>query len=142
VAQLQQIAELTGLSTVTGRLRKLSASVCTNSFALVPDRADPLAGWQLCPRFARCRRVDSSFWQMALVRSSAPGLRPKADRRSAHFYTLVSLRTCEENSLAIVFLAEQGYSYQKFFVVVILCCKLPGINYIHGEEKIPGHLTI
>jgi len=23
-------------------------------------------------------------------------LRPKADRRSAHFYTLVSLRTCEE----------------------------------------------
>jgi len=40
LAQLQQIAELTSLSTVTGKTSKLSASVCTNSFALV-IRADP-----------------------------------------------------------------------------------------------------
>jgi len=40
---------------------------------------------------------------MALVKAQRLGrvLRLKADRRSAHFYTLVSLRTCEENSLAI-----------------------------------------
>jgi len=67
-------------------------------------------------------------------------LRPKADRRSAHFYTLVSLRTCEEFARhRQLFLAEQGYSYRiEIYVVVILCCKLPGINYTCiGMEKIP-----
>ncbi|MGB8698143.1 MAG: DNA repair helicase XPB, partial [Thermosynechococcaceae cyanobacterium] len=41
-------------------------------------------------------------------------LRPKADGRSAQFYTLVSLRTCEEDFARHrqLFLAEQGYSYQ------------------------------
>jgi len=75
-------------------------------------------------------------------RSSAPqGLRPKADRRSAHFYTLVSLRTCEEESLAIDNFFWQNRATAiglKFYVVVILCCKLPGINYTcMGMEKIP-----
>ena len=41
-------------------------------------------------------------------------LRPKSDGRSAHFYTLVSLRTCEEEFARHrqLFLAEQGYSYR------------------------------
>jgi DNA excision repair protein ERCC-3 len=41
-------------------------------------------------------------------------LRPKSDGRSAQFYTLVSLRTCEEDFARHrqLFLAEQGYSYQ------------------------------
>ena len=41
-------------------------------------------------------------------------LRPKADGRSAQFYTLVSLRTCEEDFARHrqLFLAEQGYSYK------------------------------
>ncbi len=41
-------------------------------------------------------------------------LRPKADGHSAHFYTLVSLRTCEEEFARHrqLFLAEQGYSYR------------------------------
>lgn len=41
-------------------------------------------------------------------------LRPKSDGRSAQFYTLVSLRTCEEEFARHrqLFLAEQGYSYQ------------------------------
>ena len=41
-------------------------------------------------------------------------LRPKTDGHSAHFYTLVSLRTCEEEFARHrqLFLAEQGYSYQ------------------------------
>ncbi len=41
-------------------------------------------------------------------------LRPKSDGRSAQFFTLVTLRTCEEDFARHrqLFLAEQGYSYQ------------------------------
>ncbi|MCC5637983.1 DEAD/DEAH box helicase [Nostoc sp. CHAB 5844] len=41
-------------------------------------------------------------------------LRPKSDDRLAQFYTLVSLRTCEEDFARHrqLFLTEQGYSYQ------------------------------
>ncbi len=41
-------------------------------------------------------------------------LRPKSDGRRAQFYTLVSLRTCEEDFARHrqLFLTEQGYSYQ------------------------------
>lgn len=41
-------------------------------------------------------------------------LRPKADLRIARFYTLVSLRTCEEDFARHrqLFLTEQGYGYQ------------------------------
>lgn len=41
-------------------------------------------------------------------------LRPKSDGRSARFYTLVSLRTCEEDFARHrqLFLTEQGYGYQ------------------------------
>ena len=41
-------------------------------------------------------------------------LRPKKDGRRARFYTLVSLRTCEEDFARHrqLFLTEQGYSYQ------------------------------
>jgi DNA excision repair protein ERCC-3 len=40
-------------------------------------------------------------------------LRPKTDGRSAQFYTLVSLRTCEEEFAQHrqLFLTEQGYRY-------------------------------
>jgi DNA excision repair protein ERCC-3 len=41
-------------------------------------------------------------------------LRPKKDGRRARFYTVVSLRTCEEEFARHrqLFLTEQGYSYQ------------------------------
>jgi DNA excision repair protein ERCC-3 len=41
-------------------------------------------------------------------------LRPKSDGRSAQFFTLVSMRTCEEDFARHrqLFLAEQGYSYR------------------------------
>jgi len=41
-------------------------------------------------------------------------LRPKSDGRTAQFYTLVSLRTCEEDFARHrqLFLTEQGYGYQ------------------------------
>jgi DNA excision repair protein ERCC-3 len=41
-------------------------------------------------------------------------LRPKSDGRTARFYTLVSLRTCEEDFARHrqLFLTEQGYAYQ------------------------------
>ncbi|MFB2896738.1 helicase-related protein [Aerosakkonemataceae cyanobacterium BLCC-F50] len=41
-------------------------------------------------------------------------LRPKSDDRPARFYTLVSLRTCEEEFARHrqLFLTEQGYAYQ------------------------------
>jgi DNA excision repair protein ERCC-3 len=50
-------------------------------------------------------------------------LRPKADGRSAQFYTLVSLRTCEEDFARHrqLFLSEQGYRYRIESVVVHLC---------------------
>jgi len=40
-------------------------------------------------------------------------LRPKSDGRRAQFYTLVSLRTCEEELAQHrqLFLTEQGYRY-------------------------------
>lgn len=40
-------------------------------------------------------------------------LRPKQDGRSAQFYTLVSMRTCEEEFAQHrqLFLTEQGYRY-------------------------------
>ncbi len=40
-------------------------------------------------------------------------LRPKQDGHSAQFYTLVSLRTCEEDFAQHrqLFLTEQGYRY-------------------------------
>jgi len=44
-------------------------------------------------------------------------LRPKTDQRMARFYTLVSLRTCEEDFARHrqLFLTEQGYTYQIHF---------------------------
>ena len=41
-------------------------------------------------------------------------LRPKSDGRAAQFYTLVSLRTCEEDFARHrqLFLSEQGYLYR------------------------------
>ena len=41
-------------------------------------------------------------------------LRPKSDGRSAQFFSLVSIRTCEEDFARHrqLFLAEQGYSYR------------------------------
>ncbi|MBP0012431.1 MAG: hypothetical protein J7545_09835 [Roseofilum sp. SBFL] len=41
-------------------------------------------------------------------------LRPKSDRRTARFYTLVSLRTCEEDFARHrqLFLTKQGYDYE------------------------------
>jgi DNA excision repair protein ERCC-3 len=41
-------------------------------------------------------------------------LRPKKDGRRARFYTLVSVRTCEEDFARHrqLFLTEQGYSYR------------------------------
>jgi DNA excision repair protein ERCC-3 len=41
-------------------------------------------------------------------------LRPKADGRAAHFFTLVSRDICEDEFAhhRKLFLAEQGYSYQ------------------------------
>lgn len=45
-------------------------------------------------------------------------LRPKADGRQAHFYTLVSIDSCEEDFAhhRQLFLTEQGYSYQSEIV--------------------------
>jgi DNA excision repair protein ERCC-3 len=41
-------------------------------------------------------------------------LRPKSDRHTASFYTLVSLQTCEEDFARHrqLFLTEQGYNYR------------------------------
>jgi len=66
LAQLQQIAELTGLSTVTGKTSQTERERLYEQFRSGARSRLILAGWQLCPRFARCRRVDSSFWQIWL----------------------------------------------------------------------------
>lgn len=119
LAQLQQIAELTNLPTVTGktsqpererlyeqfRTATISGLILSRvgNFALDLPDADVLI--QVSGKYGSRQEEAQRLGRV---------LRPKADGRSAHFYTLVSLRTSEEEFARHrqLFLAEQGYSYR------------------------------
>lgn len=117
--QLRHISELTGLPIVTGktlqrerdqlyeqfRSEAISGLVLSRvgNFALDLPDADVLI--QVSGKYGSRQEEAQRLGRV---------LRPKADGRSAQFYTLVSLRTCEEDFARHrqLFLAEQGYSYR------------------------------
>lgn len=117
--QLKQIATLTGLPLVTGktsqterdrryqqfRSGEISGLILSRvgNFALDLPDADVLI--QVSGKYGSRQEEAQRLGRV---------LRPKSDGRSAQFYTLVSLRTCEEEFARHrqLFLAEQGYSYR------------------------------
>lgn len=116
--QLKQIAALTNLPIVTGKTSQrdrdqlyeqfrsgsISGLVLSRvgNFALDLPDADVLI--QVSGKYGSRQEEAQRLGRV---------LRPKADGHSAQFYTLVSLRTCEEDFARHrqLFLAEQGYSY-------------------------------
>jgi DNA excision repair protein ERCC-3 len=116
--QLKQLAALTHLPLVTGktaqrdrdqiyeqfRAGKISGLILSRvgNFALDLPDADVLI--QVSGKYGSRQEEAQRLGRV---------LRPKADGRSAQFFTLVSLRTCEEHFAGHrqLFLAEQGYSY-------------------------------
>lgn len=117
--QLKQLAAQTGLPLVTGKTSQTerdrryeqfrSGSISglilsrVGNFALDLPDADVLI--QVSGKYGSRQEEAQRLGRV---------LRPKSDGRSAQFYTLVSLRTCEEEFARHrqLFLAEQGYSYQ------------------------------
>lgn len=117
--QLQQIAQKTKLPIVTGKTPQIERDLLyeqfrfgaitglilsrVGNFALDLPDADVLI--QVSGKYGSRQEEAQRLGRV---------LRPKADGHSAHFYTLVSLRTCEEEFARHrqLFLAEQGYSYQ------------------------------
>ncbi|WP_250126525.1 DNA repair helicase XPB [Chroococcidiopsis sp. CCMEE 29] len=117
--QLKHIAQLTGLPTVTGKTSQrerdqlyeqfrsgaISGLILSRvgNFALDLPDADVLI--QVSGKYGSRQEEAQRLGRI---------LRPKVDGHSAQFYTLVSLRTCEEEFARHrqLFLAEQGYSYR------------------------------
>lgn len=119
LAQLEELAQITRLPLITGKTPQLEREHLYQAF-----RNDQLSGLVLSRvgNFA----IDLPDADVLIQVSGKYGsrqeeaqrlgriLRPKQDNRRAHFYTLVSLRTCEEEFARHrqLFLTEQGYSYQ------------------------------
>ena len=119
IAQLQAMAKLTGLPLITGKTtqkerERLYADFRTGvvkglvlsrvgNFALDLPDADVLI--QVSGKYGSRQEEAQRLGRI---------LRPKMDGHPAHFYTLVSLQTCEEDFARHrqLFLTEQGYSYQ------------------------------
>lgn len=117
--QLKQIEAITGLPLVTGKTsqserdrlyEQFRAGSITGlilsrvgNFALDLPDADVLI--QVSGKYGSRQEEAQRLGRV---------LRPKADGHAARFYTLVSLRTCEEDFARHrqLFLAEQGYSYR------------------------------
>ncbi len=119
IDQLKVIAKITGLPLVTGKTSQkerdrlyeqfrngeITGLILSRvgNFALDLPDADVLI--QVSGKYGSRQEEAQRLGRV---------LRPKADGRSAQFYTLVSLRTCEEEFARHrqLFLAEQGYSYR------------------------------
>ena len=117
--QLNALAKLTGLPLVTGktsqperdrlydefRAGKITGLILSRvgNFALDLPDADVLI--QVSGKYGSRQEEAQRLGRV---------LRPKADGRAAQFYTLVSLRTCEEDFARHrqLFLSEQGYLYR------------------------------
>jgi DNA excision repair protein ERCC-3 len=117
--QLRHLAEITGLPMVTGKTPQserdrlygcfrdgsISGLVLSRvgNFALDLPDADVLI--QVSGKYGSRQEEAQRLGRV---------LRPKSDGRSAQFYTLVSLRTCEEDFARHrqLFLSEQGYRYR------------------------------
>ncbi len=119
ISQLETLAQVTGLPLITGktperereklyqdfRNGKLAGLVLSRvgNFAIDLPDADILI--QVSGKYGSRQEEAQRLGRI---------LRPKSDGRPVHFYTIVSLRTCEEDFARHrqLFLTEQGYSYQ------------------------------
>lgn len=119
LSQLEHLSKITGLSLITGKTPQKEREQLYQAF-----RDGQLGGLVLSRvgNFA----IDLPDADVLIQVSGKYGsrqeeaqrlgriLRPKSDGRQARFYTLVSLRTCEEEFARHrqLFLTEQGYGYQ------------------------------
>ncbi len=119
LSQLEKMSKITNLPLITGKTRNSEREQLYQAF-----RDGQLAGLVLSRvgNFA----IDLPDADVLIQVSGKYGsrqeeaqrlgriLRPKSDGRSARFYSLVSLRTCEEEFARHrqLFLTEQGYGYQ------------------------------
>ncbi|AFY31281.1 DNA repair helicase XPB [Calothrix sp. PCC 7507] len=119
ISQLETLAQVTGLPLITGKTpererEKLYQDFCNGklaglvlsrvgNFAIDLPDADILI--QVSGKYGSRQEEAQRLGRI---------LRPKFDGRPANFYTIVSLRTCEEDFARHrhLFLTEQGYSYQ------------------------------
>ncbi len=119
ISQLEELAADTGFPLLTGKTPQLERERLYQAFR---DRTVPGLVLSRVGNFA----VDLPDADVLVQVSGKYGsrqeeaqrlgrvLRPKKDGRRARFYTLVSLRTCEEDFARHrqLFLTEQGYSYR------------------------------
>lgn len=119
ISQVEEFAAATGFPLLTGKTAQLERERLYQAFR---ERAVPGLVLSRVGNFA----VDLPDADVLIQVSGRYGsrqeeaqrlgrvLRPKADGRRARFYTLVSLRTCEEDFARHrqLFLTEQGYSYR------------------------------
>ena len=119
ISQLEKLSKIVGLSLITGKTPQPERELLYQAF-----RDSQLPGLVLSRvgNFA----IDLPDADVLIQVSGKYGsrqeeaqrlgriLRPKSDGRSARFYTLVSLRTCEEEFARHrqLFLTEQGYGYK------------------------------
>ena len=119
IEQLETVAQLTGLPLITGKTPQRTRDRYyqdfregtqqglilsrVGNFALDLPDADVLI--QISGKYGSRQEEAQRLGRV---------LRPKSDGRKAQFFTLVSLRTCEEDFARHrqLFLAEQGYTYQ------------------------------
>lgn len=119
IEQLETVAQLTGLPLITGKTPQRTRDRYyqdfregtrqglilsrVGNFALDLPDADVLI--QISGKYGSRQEEAQRLGRV---------LRPKSDGRKAQFFTLVSLRTCEEDFARHrqLFLAEQGYNYQ------------------------------
>jgi DNA excision repair protein ERCC-3 len=119
LAQLEELARVSGLPLVTGKTPQVERERLyqafrdgqlpglvlsrVGNFALDLPDADVLI--QVSGKYGSRQEEAQRLGRI---------LRPKQDGRRARFYTLVSLRTCEEEFARHrqLFLTEQGYSYR------------------------------
>jgi len=117
LSQLEELS-VTNLPLITGKTRNSNGNSCIKHFGMV--------SWGLVLSRVGNFAIDLPDADVLIQVSGKYGsrqeeaqrlgriLRPKSDGRSARFYTLVSLRTCEEEFARHrqLFLTEQGYGYQ------------------------------
>lgn len=122
ISQLEELGADTGFPLLTGKTPQLERERLYQAFR---DRTVPGLVLSRVGNFA----VDLPDADVLIQVSGKYGsrqeeaqrlgrvLRPKKDGRRARFYTLVSLRTCEEDFARHrqLFLTEQGYSYRVEF---------------------------
>jgi DNA excision repair protein ERCC-3 len=119
LSQLQELADTTGFPLLTGKTPQTERERLYNAFregtvhGLVLSRVSNFA--VDLPDADVLIQVSGKYGsRQEEAQRLGRVLRPKRDGRRARFYTLVSLRTCEEDFARHrqLFLTEQGYSYR------------------------------